>query len=247
MSTTKQANLAIREKLDEPMDLVFDEEAFIDVRRQLEEQLGVNVLLDVSAIDDMLDSDSLVTSGIRGLRGSDALRIMLRTHNATWVIDRGTIRIISLDSAHDHEYFTREMIDVRELLRKIAVLESKQIADGRTRITKTKVVRKYQSGGVFFIRPQAGGFGGGGGTDDQENETEEASALPIEVTHEPVTAESILIDTILTSVANDSWRSTSMGEGTITCVGGVLIVNNTELIVDEVSDFVLDLEHELSQ
>ena len=61
-----------------------------------------------------LSEDETFTSNLSGITFSNALRTMLAFKNATYCIDGGVIKIISLDEEYDEKWFARRMIDVSE-------------------------------------------------------------------------------------------------------------------------------------
>ena len=129
--------------LQEPSDLVFDEEAFVDVKRQLEDSYGINIVLDTSAIDDQLDNDTLITAGLRGISLRNGLRTMLKQYNATYIVRDEVLLIISLDDASLPEYFVTDVYNVGDL-----------------------VAPRFNPGGGIGGQQggqQGGGFGGQGG------------------------------------------------------------------------------------
>lgn len=56
-----------------------------------------------------------------------------------------------------------------------------------------------------------------------------------------VTAESILIDLVKTSVDPESWDTTN-GDGTLTIVGGFMVVTQTQATLDEIANLIGELE-----
>ena len=111
LSATTRRNRLIDEKLTAPVEWDFDEVPFQDVRKFLAEQLDVNVFLDESAEDDSLTADEPVTFQATRLPGRDALKLMLKKHNATYVVQRGVLRIISMDVATSPDYFRRKIFN----------------------------------------------------------------------------------------------------------------------------------------
>lgn len=181
---------AIRKTLNTPCSLEYVELPFADVRRELENTYGLNIVLDASAIDDCLTEEELITVTLGKLRLSNALRIMLRDFNATYLIKDGVIRIISLDNVGDSENFAQRIDSVKSLLQRIG---------------------SYDSG------------------------TSESVPSP----------ESQLIETITNVVQPDRWVTSKHGEATIDIIGGVLVTRGPESLLDDVTDFLRDLEAEM--
>lgn len=111
LSETTRRNRLIDETLSKPVEWNFSEAPFREVRHALADQLGVNVLLDQSAEDDCLVDDELVTFQATCLPGRDALKLMLKRYNATYVVQRGVLNIISMDAATSPEYCRRKIFN----------------------------------------------------------------------------------------------------------------------------------------
>jgi len=116
IQTTETARAAFQKIAN----LEYDEIPFTEVMHDLEETLGHNIVLDQSAVDDSLTKDELIACRIRNVRLSDGLRLLLHGFNATYVIDNGIIRIISLDNLMDPEFHTTRMLDVKATLKLIS-------------------------------------------------------------------------------------------------------------------------------
>jgi hypothetical protein len=91
--------------LNEPFDAEYDETPFIEVMDELRDNYKINVVLDQSAKDDSLTEDDPITFKVTGIRLKNALRLMLKEKNATFIVRDETLQIISLDVASDPEYF----------------------------------------------------------------------------------------------------------------------------------------------
>ena len=242
----------IRRKLNQEMDLVYEQTSFGDVRQQLSKALKTNIVIDMN-LEGVLDDDTEVTANLVGVRLSDALRTMLRAVDATYAIKDGVLLIISIDDEHEPDYLTRRMIDVGQVLK---LVKSKE-AD---RIGKPLAIHGGGGGG-------GGGFGGGGGggvfrVDPQLAAEGTTAEKPAAEDEKPVpqdggfggggggatsmlTAEQLLVDTITRVVSPDAWQDNGGGNSDLTCIGGVLVVLTNESLADEVQDFVTDLEYQL--
>ena len=106
----------VRASLDKVGDLEFVEVPFSDVKRDLEDLLGVNIILDGTAIDDCLTEEELVSIRLKNLRYSDSLRFLLSEFNATYTIQNGILRIISMDNINDPWFYSRAMLNVQPTL-----------------------------------------------------------------------------------------------------------------------------------
>ncbi len=106
----------IESALSKVCNLEYIEVPFIDVKRELEDAYGLNIVLDQSALDDSLTEEELVNVQLRGISLSNALRLMLRDFNATYVVNNGVVRIISLANVTDLENLSQKMVNVSSLL-----------------------------------------------------------------------------------------------------------------------------------
>ncbi len=93
----------------------------------LQEAFGINVVLDQTARDDSLTEDEPITFKVTEIPLENALKLMLKNHNAAYVVRDDVLLIISLDVASDPEYFRRQVFDCRSLLRLISVAEQHRI------------------------------------------------------------------------------------------------------------------------
>ena len=126
-ATTTLVDDKIRENLANPCDFNYNEMPFEGIRESLEERYGVNIVLTASASEDALTEDETFSSKLSGISLASGLRILLADKNATYVIQDGVIKIISLDEAHDEKWFARRMIDVSETLKLIRIAEKNRI------------------------------------------------------------------------------------------------------------------------
>ncbi len=131
--------------LDEQADLEYDEVAFVDVMDELRDDYGINVVLDVSARDDSLTEDELITFNVKGIRLKNALRLMLKEKNATFIVRDEVLTIISLDVASDPEFFVTNVYNVGDL------------------VAPRIPIGGLGGGANGFGGGGGGGFGGGGG------------------------------------------------------------------------------------
>jgi hypothetical protein len=118
--TASQRNEETRKKLAQPLSFDFDETAFSDVQLFFEEELGVNVLLDQSAKDDSLTADEPIVFQLTEVPGDHALQMLLATKNATYTLQAGVIRIISLDDAVEPRFLGSKVFNVTRILNSFA-------------------------------------------------------------------------------------------------------------------------------
>ncbi len=107
---------AILRALEEPVDWDYDQSSFIEVMDDLKDEYGINVVLDQSARDDSLTEDELVTANFKGIRLKNALRLMLKEKNATFIVRDEVLNVISLDVASDPEFFVTNVYNVGDLV-----------------------------------------------------------------------------------------------------------------------------------
>lgn len=247
------ADQMIREKLNQKTDLIYQADPFGDVRVSLSQEHGMNVVIDVN-LDGVLDDDTEVSANLKGIRLADGLRMLLRAAEATFVVKDGVLQIISIDDENEPEYLSRQMIDVREILRLIKINENDRIG---------KPIANFGGGvgggfggggfggggqggggGVFRLLPQGMSAGAvvqsGGGADIKVDSSVDGSQ-PVVL----LTAEHLLIETIQRVVESDGWEQNGSGNGDLTCIGGVLVVVSSESTVEELRDFIVDLEYEM--
>ena len=127
--------------LDEPADLDFEDTPFIEVMDFLRDEYKINVVLDQTARDDSLTEDELITFNVKGIRLKNALRLLLSEKEATFIVRDEVLRIISLSSASDPEFFVTNVYNVGDLV----------------------APRIPIQGGGGIGGGGGGGFGGGGG------------------------------------------------------------------------------------
>ena len=146
-------------------------------------------------------------------------------NNATYVVKDEALIIFSIDDREDPQFFTRRFFDVSGILRAADLLQQRQEAQNP----------KQNDGGMMEM-----------GTAGRRS-------------HRPLVDESSLIDLILHSVRPDAWRNNpyavmKQGDavrrptGLATCNGfcGHLIVNGPEELLDELDDFLLEIESSLA-
>lgn len=132
LSIIRALDESIRKKLDEPIDCNYNETPWSEIELQLEKRHRFNIVLTSSAKDDSLTDDEPLTEVLTGIPLRNALRIMLRKKNATYVVKDGVMQIISLDDHEDLKWFSIVFINVRPLLAKITSLEKARIGQPRT-------------------------------------------------------------------------------------------------------------------
>ena len=119
ISNSAKRDLATEKALESATNLEYEETVFSDVKAELEDRFKLNIVLDQSAIDDALTEEELVTVRLRGISLANALRLMLWPYNATYVIDAGVVRIISIDNMHDPKNLRLRLFDCKNLVAKL--------------------------------------------------------------------------------------------------------------------------------
>ena len=253
--TTRQNQLVVT-KLQEEVALAFDETPFADVMADLAETLNVNIVLDRSASEDQLSEDDTITFNVKNIPLSSSLGLMLENHNATYVVDRGVLKIISRDDANDPSYFRRTLVDSRRLIAKLQSLNSERAADD--------LPAKYDTGGPGGDIDEDGSESRGGprlGGQDRDDRSgpggTSASAgggfgggqarvyRPMHSDSSTHIAENI-IDVIKVSITPDGWDDTN-GDATISNLYGILVVVAPERTIQQIRDFLQDFEHNLDK
>jgi hypothetical protein len=218
----------IRATLNANHDLLYDAAPFEDVVAFLRD-LKLNVVIDPN-LDGVLDTDTEVSSNLSKVRLADGLRTMLRDVDATFVVKDGLLLIMSIDDENEPEYLVRRMVDVRDLL---DLIQKNQNARKATelRVSSDDAVNKQ--------------------VEDKEAKSGTV-AKPVEpvarkevVVKTQMTVESQLINTITDIVSSDSWVRNGTGNGEIGCIGGVLVVTNSEKVTEDVLTFVQDLKYQI--
>ena len=258
MSDATRRTIQARHMLQKEHVFDYNEAEFQGVLAGLNNEFdGLTFLLDRTAKDDSLPSDEPISFRTGPLPFNKAFRLLLKEHNATYVIQDGIVRVISLDVAGDPEFFTRRIFDVDGLLTKIHELEATRImlqavgggdrgqSHGERTPLRTASVGcpsgrtppESRSSGLtagnsvadHAVRGVASG-GGGGGSGGRGH----------------VTAESILVDAIKHTVAADSWDTTN-GDGTCEILGGLMIVGWTEEANEKIEELLQDLNYRFAQ
>ena len=88
---------AVLDALERPFSAHYDETPFIEIMDELRDEYQIDVFLDISAKDDSLTEDDPITFQVNGVRLKNALNVMLREHNATFVVRDEMLQIVSLD------------------------------------------------------------------------------------------------------------------------------------------------------
>lgn len=89
-------NDRVAAKLNGKITLKYDQTRWSKIEVDLEKRLGVNIYLERSAIDDSLTKAQPVTVNVTAA-ADDALRTMLKTQNATYVVKNQVVTVFSLD------------------------------------------------------------------------------------------------------------------------------------------------------
>ncbi len=251
LSEATQRTRHAEEVLKQNISLQYDEQPFQEIELELEQRTGLNFILSNSAQDDSLGGDEPVTFNLVDMPLGKALQLMLRTKNATYVIEDGVVVIISLDDASDVNYFRLKMYDCRELVKALPKTGggiSTGIVGGVIGVVGGQGGGK--GGGMFSIPPQG----------IQSNNANPAKLTDSELLDEklekiyqlmqedarrktiPPTSENTLLSLVQEMIQPDTWHDMGGGMGTVECVNGILVVNQTEEILQQIDNFVADLE-----
>lgn len=129
-SASSKANMALEDALQNVSSMDYDETPLGEVLEKLASELNANVILDQSARDDALVEGEPISFVARDLPIKTALRLMLQEKNATYLIDDGVLRIISLDVAGDPRYMRRKIFDCRSIINRMMM--SQESGSGAT-------------------------------------------------------------------------------------------------------------------
>lgn len=225
-------NDGVRKRLEEHMNLNYDEIPWGEIQEDLSRSLRFNIILTSSAEDDSLSYDEPLTVNLASVRGKDAIRTMLKKKNATYKIEGGMMKIISLDDSDDVAHFSTQVFNIKQLLAKVSVLEKDRI--GKLKHSPKSLLSTMQVD--HSSKPQI--------EDGAEVAPVPAQTMKVEKFLSPddlISAESIVIDLIQSTVAPDSWYDTGQGLGAIKGAAGCLVVSNSQKVVDDVGDFLGEL------
>jgi hypothetical protein len=112
------AEAAIEKALDQVLDTFeFDQVPLADVVAQLAKKLGITILLDTRALNDVsIDpTTTRITMSLRGISLRSALDLMLKGQGLTWMIDREVLVITTPNVVEEH--FITRVYDVGDLVR----------------------------------------------------------------------------------------------------------------------------------
>ena len=259
---TSQTEAALKQVID----LDFEDNSFSDVKSDLAKKTGLNFILTTSALDDLLPEDETITFQINNMPLGKALDLMLAPKNATYVIDSGVVKFISLDEADDQKWLRVKMFDCRELVKVLP--------------KSCPPVKLFNFGGGFGRsgRGGKGGFGGSGGgmfsiaspshqsqpqignnTKKQtaEKKPSESQLLDMKLQQlqimleqeatrrrpEP-SGEYTLVTLVHSMVGHETWAD-EHGSASLQAVNGILVVRNSEAQLKQVENLLLDLEGKL--
>ena len=258
--------------LKQAVDLDFDGIPFVEVKEELATKTGLNFILTDSASDDALPDDEPITFKITGMPLEKALDLMLATKNATYVIDSGVVLFISLDEAEDEKWFRVKMFDCRELVKVLPKTAPpvKLFNFGGDFSGRSGRGGFDESGGgggggggVFSIAPPSHQA-----QPQTDNKTKKQTAkkspsesqlldkklqqimkmLEQEATRrQPLPSVEYTLETLVRSMAgSDTWvEGDGHGSASLKVVNGILIVRNSETILKQVENLLVDLEGKL--
>ena len=115
LSPATKSDLATEKTLEQLTDLHYEANSFADIMKDLGDRLRLNFMLDMSARDDGLSEDQEITIRLSQVPLSKGLMLMLREFNATYIIDEGIVRIISIDESNDAPFLRMKMFDCKAL------------------------------------------------------------------------------------------------------------------------------------
>lgn len=254
VSLTHRLSDKIRQRLQAPITLDYDEEAWSDVEQDLESRLGINIILDQSAKDDSLDVDEPMSIQLRDVPGNYALRLLLGEKNATYFVQAGVVRVISLDESQEPEYFVRKVFDANSLLSAINRWnhlhrqKSKKPAAPESETSDSNHSTSSHSRVIVRAAASAGQYGGGGGGrgGGGSGVFVQGSSGPGTETSGLSPAEEQLTELIFQSVDQDQWMDYGSGMATMSVVCGQLVVFGSESLVTDIDELLSDLSVKLA-
>ncbi len=122
-SAATRASIALENSLQKVSSMEYDDVPFYDVMESLAEELHANVILDQTARDNSLTESTSISFSVRDVPLKTALRLMLHEVHATYFIDDGVLRIISLDVAEDPRFMRRKIFDCRSIINRMVPSE----------------------------------------------------------------------------------------------------------------------------
>lgn len=216
---------AVERRLLAPVhDMVFSDTPFSELMLDLRNVHQINLLLDQSAIDDSLDSDTSISiEGLGQVTVERALTEVLNSHNATFIIRGGIVKVISRDVAEDPEFFERRIFDCAELSAKLP----RRLVDR---------LPKAPEAGIPAASPPAAAPE----SDMALGQVETPAPAPVPRAQRPdlTTLEELIVD----SVDPDTWSKTGNGDAVIWELNGRLIVHAPGSTMRGVRDFLRELE-----
>ncbi len=100
LANPKPAERKIREELKKPTQMEFIEMPLSDVIDYLKDYHGIEIQLDKKALDDVgIGSDTPITKNLKGISLRSALRLLLKEHSLTYVIENEMLLITTPEEA----------------------------------------------------------------------------------------------------------------------------------------------------
>ncbi|MEZ6093927.1 MAG: hypothetical protein R3C03_06770 [Pirellulaceae bacterium] len=194
----------------------YEEVEFAEVIADVKDTFGIQIRVDHSAMEDELDIDTLISFSSSDLTLGTALQELLAPHNATYIVDDGYLKIISMDVAGDAVYHIQRTYDCKQILAGIPTpsgSQEQQLTQGQS---------SAGGGGGLFNRSS----GNSGAEMEKQDAAIATSALacpPASKTELELKQEQ-LKKVLQSCVAPGDWMETS-GEGSIEFLGNVMIVS----------------------
>ena len=258
--------------LKQAVDLDFDGTPFVEVKEELATKTGLNFILTDSASDDALPDDEPITFKITGMPLEKALDLMLATKNATYVIDSGVVLFISLDEAEDEKWFRVKMFDCRELVKVLPkTAPPVKLFNFGGGFSGRSGGGGFDGsgggggggGGVFSIAPPSHQSQPQTGNNTKKQTAKKSPSesqlldkklqqimkmLEQEATRrQPLPSVEYTLETLVRSmVGSETWvEGDGHGSASLKVVNGILIVRNSETILKQVENLLVDLEGKL--
>jgi hypothetical protein len=226
----KEQDQIAREALETFTSADYVDERFGDILNEWRENIGVQILLHPSAMDNNLDLDKLITLNLGEVRFATLLSLALDPCDCTWHIRDGIVQIVSDDYAVENPIV--ESLNCSSILATIQPVKRQRIISANS---PAGVPGGYgiRGGGVFSVVAQGlpeSSQGGGDGIDPtgetSKDTVKSPPGSPFIVVEEVISPEDQLIQLIEELIDPDSWESNG-GTGRIHSLNGMLFVVTT--------------------
>lgn len=222
----KALNDAVRTKLRQEIDLDVIETPLVDVTRQISDQIGETINLDLVGLEESsITPDQLINLRLETKRADVVLRALLQPLNLVLVVHDGLL-IVTSKRIQATRYATPRAYDVRDLLENANTFSQP--------LPHSEPVDPAL-GGMIEGGPVGGAAMGSGSMGPSSAKL--AGPLPALAPESPA---DYLVSLICDSVAPDSWKHRG-GTATAQIFGGMLVVRHTDDVQAEIDDLLQEM------